>query len=92
MFSYEGEDHMQKLCLFGRGQKIRPKKSLAILMEAPLQLCKRAARYVMASDPICQFLCLPWLPQNQKHLHLPTKNLCYPKYNKDTTHCMPLNR
>ena len=39
MFFYEIEGHMQKLSSFGRvKKKIRPKKSLRLDMQAPVQL------------------------------------------------------
>ena len=38
MFFYEVEGHMQKLSSFGRGKKIRPKKSLTWLLHEALQL------------------------------------------------------
>ena len=38
MFFYEVEGHMQKLSSFGRGKKIRPKKSLTRLLHEALQL------------------------------------------------------
>ena len=38
IFFYEVEGHMQKLSSFGRGKKIRPKKSLTRLLHEALQL------------------------------------------------------
>ena len=38
MFFYEVEGHMPKLSSFGRGKKIRPKKSLTSFLHAALQL------------------------------------------------------
>ena len=38
MFFYEVEGHMQELSSFGQGKQKRPKKSLPLLMQAPLQL------------------------------------------------------
>ena len=38
MFFYEVEGHRQKLSSFGRGKKIRPKKSLTRLLHEALQL------------------------------------------------------
>ena len=46
MFFYEVEGHMQKMSSFGRGKKIRPKKSLTWFLQAPLQLVHAQNAYV----------------------------------------------